>query len=351
MTTVDQRAEQIRREAGAWHARLHSGEINMNVRDQFENWLHADRDHKSVYRDYEQVYRDLEISMPMAGVNVDEILGRNKQNVVDQFKEWIKRPVHAVGALGSVLAIMLIFTMQQPTMVDPNLRIVNLPEVSYSTEIAEISEITLEDGTIVTLGAKSQIEAQFTTTNRRVNLLSGEAFFNVTKDPNRPFYVAVDDTLVRVVGTQFEVKNLKGHVQVTVLEGIVEVMKPEIIPDIIDLASLSVKKKQVLTAGQRITGKYKFPLPEVENAEHLEAGSWRKGRLAYEDAPLSEIIGDLNRYHARQVKLVDSDLNDLRMTISFATTDIEQVLKTLEALHPVKVEYLSASEILIHHKF
>ena len=80
-------------------------------------------------------------------------------------------------------------------------------EDEFSTRTAEVREVTLHDESVVTLGALSAIESGFSAKLRgKVELLSGEAFFAVEKDENRPFVVHVGDAEVRVLGTKFDVR-------------------------------------------------------------------------------------------------------------------------------------------------
>src|SRR5690606_13571610 len=121
------------------------------------------------------------------------------------------------------------------------------------------------------------------------------AFFEVMKDPARPFLVAAQDTLVRAVGTKFDVKRSADIVHVSVLEGVVEVMKPDNIVDAIEKADTNNIEKQVLTAGERVSVARNVPLPQARSVDQFKPGAWREGRLACEDASLAEIVSDLNR--------------------------------------------------------
>ena len=88
-------------------------------------------------------------------------------------------------------------------------------------------------------------------------------------------------------------------------------------------------------------------LPKARQVEQAEPGAWREGRLAYEDASLAEIIADLNRYHHQPIRLASLEVGDLRSTLAFRTTDIDQVFDVLVKIHPVTVERSGSGEILI----
>lgn len=332
MTKPDDQ-ERIDEEAADWHARLHAGNADAALIARFEKWLHADRAHKRAYHEYEQLYRDLDYAVVEADIDVDAYVGRRPFNLTAWFQEHLPKPAVWGGAMASVAAILLAVVLLPNETAGPAAFL----EPTHATQLAEIREITLDDGSVVTLGARSQIATEFTAAARQVTLLSGEAFFEVAKDADRPFYVAAEDTLVRVVGTKFDVKHGPGAVHVSVLEGVVEVMKPEDIRETIKTADTRQVDKQVLAAGDRMAARRAEPLPRVEAVQTVEPGAWRTGRLAYENASLAEIIADANRYHERSIIVISSDLEALRATIAFRTDDIDQMLELVEAIHPIEV--------------
>lgn len=326
--------ERIDDEAAEWHARLHAGDVDATTIAKFEAWLHADRAHKRAYHEYEQLYRDLDFAMIEAGVDVDAFVGRRQSSLLDRIRALLPKPAFWGGAMAATAAAMLALFMIPN---DVGLPAAPAADPTHTTRLAEIREITLEDGSTVTLGARSEISAQFSQSSRQVTLLEGEAFFEVAHDPSRPFYVEADDTLVRVVGTKFDVKRGAGVVHVSVLEGVVEVMKPDDIAKTIETADTRQLDKQVLIAGDKVSAARKVPLPLVEDIETVQPGAWRTGRLAYENASLAEIVSDANRYHRRPIKVMNAELESLRATIAFRTDNIDQMLELVEAIHPIEV--------------
>jgi transmembrane sensor len=333
--------EEIEREAADWFTRLHSGEADAATRSAFEAWLHANRAHKIAYREFEQVFQDLEVVVPEAGVDVDTFLGRAKADRLEALRTMLRRPFTGIAA-ATVFAALAVTGVVAGGLWPPAAQdaavIAEAKSPEYMTRTAEIREITLEDGSIVTLGPASRMQTEFSGRRRHVVLLEGEAFFEVVRDPARPFFVTSQDTLVRVLGTQFDVKRSADIVHISVLEGVVEVLKPSDINKVIDTGATAAIPKQVLTAGERVSAARRVALPEVKQIEQAEPGAWRRGRLAYEDASLAEIVSDLNRYSERPIEIATSDVGDLRSTISFYADDMDNVLAVITAIHPVKAE-------------
>lgn len=198
----------------------------------------------------------------------------------------------------------------------------------YRTEVAEVREFRLADGSEVTLGAKSEIaKVMFSSEARRVKMGTGEAFFAVTKNPKRPFLVQAGDALIRVVGTKFNVKYDGTKVKVSVLEGVVEVIRPG--GAIETVSSAAGQPHVTLKAGQQAIVSEAKPGLAVQASVRIDPGSWREGRLSYEDAALSDVIADANRYRSGEIVISSPDLGRERINSSFKTSQIDQMLDSL----------------------
>ena len=350
MTALRDDEELLMERASEWHAIMHSGDVDERTRSNFERWLHSNREHKRVYRDFEQIYCDLDFVSVAAGVDLDSDLQRSKKNWMHRIK-WSflrgiwSRPVAFPKAIaGVVLAITLLF-IYGPILINNGQN-----PIKYETKTAEVRDITLSDGTIVTLGAKSVLETTFADDMRKVKLYSGEAFFNVAKNKSRPFYVSVNDTLVRVVGTQFDVRSRADMVHVAVLEGVVEVMKPRDISEKIDDERMSKLVKRRLVAGQMVSAQRSVALPEVKLIEDEVPGAWRDGNLVYDNVSLAEIITDVNRYSIRPIRLASYEIGQLRYTVAFKAVEINQFLDVISNLHPIEVDKSSEGQIILRLK-
>ncbi len=127
-----------------------------------------------------------------------------------------RRPRQYVWAAATVLAICLAVVLQ------PSFNI--WLTADYTTSTAQIRNIRLEDGSIVHLGADSAIEIAFEPEMRRIQLLSGEAYFEVEPNPMRPFKVEARNVETTVLGTAFDVRLMSDGVTVAVNRGRVGVV-------------------------------------------------------------------------------------------------------------------------------
>jgi ferric-dicitrate binding protein FerR (iron transport regulator) len=189
-----------------------------------------------------------------------------------------------------------------------------------------IENMTLSDETEVTLNANSQLvfEKGFNDEERVVKL-NGEGFFQVAKNPDKPFIVYVGDAKVRVLGTAFNINENKstGQITLSVTEGKVR----------FSLGNESLE----LIKGEAAVG-INGQLIKKDKAS-LNCLSWRTGVLNFEDATLTE-VSDALVNHFDQISVVEnnSKQTDRRITTKFTNPSVNEVLDELRLLFEKKFE-------------
>jgi transmembrane sensor len=200
-------------------------------------------------------------------------------------------------------------------------------QTTYTTGVGERRTIALEDGTRIELNAASRLTVRFERNARRVRLDDAQAFFDVAKDPARPFLIEAGDTQVRVVGTQFDVRHRDGKIAVAVQRGLVEVRAKG--QD--EAAPFRLKAGQGLSHWEGHGRDARVVAVAVD-----EVTGWRQGRLIYRDRPLSEITSDLNRLFPRPVKLADTRAADMRLSGVLIVDKQDAMVGRLSQLLPVR---------------
>lgn len=333
--------ERIGAEADAWLARFNTGMLSGEEARAFNQWLAADPEHERVFRLGQEAMRNAQL---MRGEADFEALMRPSwyerlhgalYELTLVARRWSRSlPVlAATGALAATSAGLFVYLQSAPAPELPAAEIVTAARPMYETGKAEIREIVLQDGSVITLGAASALDVAFTATERRVTLSAGEAFFDVREDAARPFMVVADNTLVRVLGTKFDVNLGEGAVDIAVLEGRVEVIRPEGALDAIRDADV----KHVLTAGQKVAASKTGRVQPVETVESENVAAWRRGELIWVDKPVREIIADLNRYSDAPIRLSDPALADQEYTLAIRADDLTGGVETLAAALGVTV--------------
>lgn len=281
--------------------------------------------HASAYEDALRTWRDL--AAMRSSEQYQALLGN--PTLRERLVSAVRAPRWAAVAVGTA-AVVAITWLALSFDLFPFLH----KPTQIATQIAEVRETTLPDGTRIVLGAQSQIDFEVTDEARSATVFSGDAFFSVAHDSARPFTVAIDHLRVRVVGTQFEIRRRDGAISVAVSEGRVAVKRAGTDDEAI-----------VLGPGSALTARPAGSL--ISPVEPLDIGAWRSGRLVYDDAELRDIVADTNRYARARIVIADAQLEDLRLTTSFSTSQIDGMIETLQAALPLVVERQANGDILL----
>jgi transmembrane sensor len=195
--------------------------------------------------------------------------------------------------------------------------------VDVSTGIGEQRSAILPDHSVVELNTSSEIRLAFTASERRVELLRGEAFFEVAKDPKRPFIVATDVATARAVGTHFSVYRTRDETIVTVAEGRVLV------------------RDKHLDGGEVIPGNLAEARPghpvQMRPANVERALAWRQRRLIFDGDSLANVVSEFNRYNPAPLVIVDPGLREQRISGVFAANDPDSLLDFLVQVDHINV--------------
>jgi len=336
MTTGERQL--IREQAAGWAMRLQNGALSSSERAAFDLWRAADPRHHSAFHLAQQTLTDLAGMKREAGYN--DMLGipTLRERIVAGWGGWTPVPVAAVALLALLIGLRISL-----------LRQVSSEMSAHETQVAQIEKVNLSDGTVVTLGGQSRIEVTFSDNARRVDLLRGEAFFEVERDAARPFFVGVLGATMRVVGTKFDVRRGADQLRIAVLEGMVEVTRP--VPKEPASSSRESLQKYVLTPRQQMRASARdWNEVSVSGVEPNALAAWRTGRLFYEGAPLSEVVADANRYYHGHIRIVGEKLGAMRVTTSFQFAQIDQMIETLTVALPLMAERVPNGDIVLREK-
>lgn len=305
------------RDAADWLARRRDPTRALDEERAFRDWYDADPRHAETYEAMNRTLGDIAGLKELASLEPLDAAPRPPRRLA-----WLA----AGGALAAAAAAAVV--VLGPAAIAP------APLDPHATQIAEIETLRLADGSIVTLGAASSIDVRFTQSERRIVLREGQAYFDVAED-GRPFVVEAGDTIIRDIGTQFDVNRGEGRVRVSVSEGIVSVSEPP--------RGLLLQRPDpvILRAGVRAEVRDSIEIAASAAAPTLSRAtapdSWREGRFVYDDVRLGDLVADLNRYHQPGVRMSDASLADIRLAASFKADEIDTFLATLPLAAPVDV--------------
>jgi transmembrane sensor len=191
------------------------------------------------------------------------------------------------------------------------------------TGIEETRVVALEDGSRILLDRRSRLRVSFTAAARDVELLDGQAHFEVAKDTHRPFRVRTSSAEVVAVGTMFDVATQQARTTVTLIEGRVNVRT-------ISGIAQAEPKVEALAPGQQlgIASDGQFLDKRAVKIENVTA--WQRGTIILDDMPLPDALTAMNRYSMTQIVIRGPALQSRRVSGVFRIGDVETEAIALE---------------------
>lgn len=305
--------------AEEWFVRRRSPDHSPADDVAFEAWRRADPSNAAAYAECERLW------------NARRQLAANRDLVKKAFASAgigspraMRRAYAAWGmALAATIAAAAWIVIPARNSVEPT---------AIATARGEQRHMALADGSKVELNTDTELVASLEPHERRVLLKRGEAFFNVAKDPRRPFVVEVGSTEVRVVGTQFSVRQDGGKVEVVVREGVVDVV-PEA-----RKALGEAGERVELNRGNRLRYDGSQKLVRVAVVDPDRVLVWRAGMIEFEETTLDQAVAELNRYSTKPLSIGDDSLREVRFSGGFRVGDVQAVLFALKERFGIRVD-------------
>ncbi|MDR3610385.1 MAG: FecR domain-containing protein [Ignavibacteriaceae bacterium] len=176
----------------------------------------------------------------------------------------------------------------------------------------------LPDSTVVHLNSQSRLDyPEYFAGNIRIVNLTGEAYFSVKHDKNRPFVVRCGNSQVTVTGTEFNIRNRNNNTKIVVAKGSVNVL------------SLSSRIQKNLKKGEMVQmDKSGNITPPVQvNLKYYLA--WKENKLAFRHTPLQEVMAEIERTYNVKSEFRIESAKDRTITGIFATDSLEKILSVL----------------------
>ena len=314
-TSILQRFAKTPTTAEEWFARVHAPDCTSDDEAAFQAWLRADARNANAYARCEKV-TSMSGELRAHHALVDDLLthaGVGPDRAFSRPSRW--KPALATAAAIAVISLSIVFAFRTVAPPDPD---------SIVTARGEQRQVALADGSKIQLNTDTALAWRITESERRVELKRGEAFFDVAKDPRRPFIVHVGLSEVRVVGTQFSVREDAGRLEVVVKEG-----KVDVVPDSSRTKGAEPTKVE-LTPGKHLTYDNTQDLVRVAMVEPERSLAWRTGAIDFDSATLEEALAELNRYTTKPLVIEDDRVRNFHLSGRFRAGDTEAVTFTLK---------------------
>ncbi|MEI2301740.1 FecR family protein [Ensifer sp. MJa1] len=232
-------------------------------------------------------------------------------NVLPIRKSWTGK-AYAAGAAALALAACLLMFVSLPSLL-------LWWQADHVTETAQSTTVTLEDGTVIQMGGDSAIATEISASARTVRLLKGEAFFDVARDPSRPFVVDAGGVAVQVLGTAFDVQLAQSETTVELAHGIVA----------ISYSGKGHEENFELSPGEMATVVHATGAVTRNQIAQEDIGAWRSGKMFVNDVTVAAAAERLQRYHSAWIAIPQAGLAGQRVTGVYDLKDPDLALQAL----------------------
>ncbi len=200
----------------------------------------------------------------------------------------------------------------------------------HTTGTAQMRTVSLDDGSAVVLAPDSAIAVHYSAAERHVELLAGEAFFDVTHNADWPFRATADGVETVDLGTGFTVRRGKDEVAVAVEHGRVRV----------DYAKASPSISETLDAGQSVRVGRQGGVARGE-VPPSQVGAWRQNQLIAQDEPVREVVDRLRPYFAGRIILTKGSFAGRPVTGVYNLADPVEAIRGIARTHGATVRRIT----------
>ncbi len=311
----------IAEQAIAWFARVQSDRRTSADEDRFGHWLQQDPRHRAAYAQVEKLWRAAGPQItprPLSASPPGEAAESLREPRAGP-RMRMSRVLAAAAALTAITVGIAIF-LQHRGLVSAG---------SYATATGVQQTLELSDGSSVTLNTQSEISVDIGKAARTVQLIRGEARFNVARDATRPFVVATGNARIRALGTAFDVRVLPDRIAVTLLEGRVAVATAPA------AGIAKAAAPTILAPGQQLAVEANGD-QQLRQVDLDRANAWVHRQLIFDAVPLPEAVAEANRYLQKPITVEGAALAQIKVSGAVRAGSLESFIGSLESAFPVR---------------
>jgi len=323
-----------RAEAAAWVVRLHGPKRTREVEEGLRRWLADHPEHAPAFEQLTDIW---------------EQSTRLRRTAMEQVTRWERAGIR-LSFPRAVLATLAVAVLAVAGTV------YWLHSDVIATGIGELRTLTLEDGTRVHMNAGTRLIVRYGKRLRGVQLLSGEAFFEVTHNPKWPFIVTVDGHRIRDLGTEFDVMSERNRLAVTLVEGQISVSRaagnwassqkqPTAGLQSGSQAAAVNAQDITLSPGERLTfggnGEAR-----IDHASLDLVTAWERGDVVLDDTTLPRAIAQMNRYSRRRI-IISPQLRSIRVSGIFQAGDSASFAAALARTYHLRESFGPGGDIVL----
>jgi transmembrane sensor len=308
-----------------------AGEISDNEMNLLKSWLEQDRENRRIFDIENEIWQDASIytkfenfKTDAAWLNISSKLGFNKN---DKSVSLLNRKILRILIAAASISVLLFLGEVSYRIVDKSsIRQISSASTMITTNDGERATICLSDSSKIILNSKSTLkyDGSYNLKDRTVNL-AGEAFFDISTNPKKPFIVQLNQMSITATGTRFNVFSFldEDRVETTLEEGAINV-------SIKGMEPIKVKE------GQQVVYFMRSKKVLVRDVSPETYTSWKENKLRFINTPLEEVLRRIGRKYNVKFEIPNNpDLLSLKYTATFIDESIEEVMQMLKTVSPI----------------
>jgi transmembrane sensor len=324
-------------QAAKWYARLHAPDCSQAEHNDFQRWLEVDPRHGEAYESVRSAAEMLSAKWS-SDPRMAALASAALQSDVDNVARGRFRALKNIRGLAAGIFCLgigwLAVSHNDHRAAEQEQKQV------YANYENTRQRVDLADGSVVYLDVGAKINVAMSTGERRLELSSGRALFDVAHDKTRPFSVSAAGSVVVALGTRFQVelKPRARSVSVVLAEGSVAVSNKV----------GATAWREILTPGQKLQVDTELNNPSKSDVNAESLTSWSKGVLIFDGMPLANVLEEINRYAQIRVVLGDNTLANVPIAGNFiAGGDSSEFVETLTTILPLRSVRTGVNEIVL----
>ncbi|PIE48202.1 MAG: hypothetical protein CSA42_00210 [Gammaproteobacteria bacterium] len=329
--------------AARWLSLSMDSDFKPEQEAELEKWLEKDLSNRQAFEEMSRVWNRFEC--------LSHVYAKKDINIEESDQAWHKdKPfqrlknifssLYSLKFAFSIAVFGLIIFFCFPFIYKDSFEPLTSISVEY-TKKGEQKNIILDDGSVLEMNVNTLLIVEMSKKLRKIKLDKGEVFFKVSPDEKRPFEVVTPLCITRVLGTSFNVRNRKGQVSVDVKQGRVRVSAcPSGLGDM-RIQSL------VLTGDRGVDIGADGRFAPLRKSSINNVLAWKQGKVIFNNAPVSEILEELELYHPVKIELKADEIKNSGISGSFYMRDLDETLSLISIAASLKIEKKSEHLIIL----
>lgn len=318
-----------------------AGEISDSEMILLKSWLDLDPENRRIFNEENELWQEASVQSKLehyktdtAWINISSRLGIGKNNC-GSITIISKNNFRILIAAATVACLVAIGGLSLWITGKTSFQQIVTASTKVATNEGEKAHIFLADSTEIILNSGSTIQynGNYNIKDRIVKF-TGEAFFDVSTNPEKPFVVKLDQMSISATGTRFNVFSYcnEDWVETTLEEGVIQV---------------SIKGKEPINvkSGQQVVYFVRSKKVLVRDVTTDTYTSWKENKLRFNDTPFEEVLRRIGRKYNVKFEITNRDLLNLKYTATFIDESIEEVMHMLKTVSPITYKIYNRTSI------